>query len=109
MIKSPNEIPVKGKAIGVVITFLVLVVTLLVCPHDVTNVLFKACLVTFGLVLSQVADKIMHQRVDEDAVAEAMKNGTLEEKLLAVELTKAIMIRKALVTVAIVLGLGLGL
>lgn len=89
--------------------FALLAVALFISPTQAPVVLFKACLVTFAAVLAYWIDKLMQPQVDMGDLAEAMKSGDIGDRDNAVKLAQAVMIRRALITLAVVLGVCLGL
>lgn len=92
-----------------VAVLILLGVSLFISPAQAPVVLFKACLVTFAAVLAYWIDKLMQPQVDMGDLADAMKSGDLEERDNAVKLAQAVMIRRALITLAVILGVCLGL
>lgn len=89
--------------------FVLLVAALFISPAQAPVVLFKACLVTFAAVLAYWIDKLMQPQVDMGDLADAMKSGDIGDRDNAVKLAQAVMIRRALITLAVVLGVCLGL
>ncbi|HET8686553.1 MAG TPA: putative holin [Methanosarcina sp.] len=89
--------------------FLFLALTLVLKPENALVVMFKVCLVSTGIFLAYLADKLLQPQVDMDNLAALLKDGDDDDKARAVELAKATMIRRAIITLAVVIGLCLGL
>lgn len=92
-----------------VAVFALLALSLFISPAQAPVVLFKACLVTFAAVLAYWIDKVLNPQIDMEDLSEALENGDIGDKDNAVKLAQAVMIRRALITVAVVLGVCLGL
>lgn len=89
--------------------FVLLAAALFVSPMQAPVVLFKACLVTFAAVLAYWIDKILQPQVDMEDLAIAMRDGDLGDRDNAVKLAQAVMIRRAVITLAVIVGVCLGL
>ncbi len=108
---SPRTSNRKLRVAGILITVLALVGALVISPVQIPVVLFKLSLVTLAAVASYWIDKILNPHVDNGVLANIVSSSDFNEKEreIAHELLKAAMIRRALITVAIVLGVCLGL
>lgn len=108
MITSKKE---KGskRTLATIAMFLFLGLTIALNPSQAMVVMFKACLVTFAVFLGYMADKLLQPQVDMEELAKLMRDGDDDDKARAVELAKASMIRRALITLAVVIGVCLGL
>lgn len=97
------------RVLATIAMFLFLGLTLVLNPAQAMVVMHKICLVTFGTFLAYVSDKLLQPQVDMSQLAELIKDGDDDDKARAVELAKAAMIRRSIITLAVVLGLCLGL
>lgn len=101
----------KLRVLAALVTSIALVTCLLVSPQQAPVVLAKISLVTVAAVLAYWIDKILIPQVDSGVLAQQITSDkcTPEEKRLLVDLLKQSMIRRSLITVAVVLGVCLGL
>lgn len=100
---------VSKRQVAAIAVFVLLGLCLFISPPQAAVVLFKASLVTFFAVLAYWIDKFLQPQVDMETLKEALENGTKEERDAAVKLAQAAMIRRALITLAVVVGGCLGL
>ncbi len=100
---------ISKRQVAAVAVFALLALCLFVSPPQAAVVLFKASLVTFFAVLAYWIDKFLQPQVDMGDLADVIETGNKEERDAAVKLAQAVMIRRALITVAVVLGGCLGL
>lgn len=108
MITSKKEKGTK-RILATIAMFVFLGLTIALNPSQAMVVMFKACLVTFAVFLGYVADKLLQPQIDMEELARIMKNGDDDDKARAVELAKATMIRRSIITLAVVIGVCLGL
>ena len=97
------------RVLSVVITLLAFAVALFISPQQIPVLIYKLAQVTIAAVVAYWIDKVLVPQIDVSTLVEQLNKVPEGSQDEIVGLIKASMIRRSIITVAVILGVCLGL